>query len=142
MNSEILNILLKSSRKLHELESTPRLYSSGEKLYASEVHTLCVISQNPGINLTGISHKMDISKSAVSKFVKKLHHKKHLTKITMEHNLKEVHFNLTDSGQAIVKEHDEFREKTFTPLLNKVNDLTPEKQKIVLDVLSDLYSLL
>lgn len=69
MDNNIVNLVYKTHKKLQELESTPKDYGTGEFLYASDVHTICIIAKYPGLNLTEISKRLEISKSATSKFV-------------------------------------------------------------------------
>jgi DNA-binding MarR family transcriptional regulator len=109
----IINLYFKSLEMFKSLESTPRDFGSGELLYSSEVHTLVAIGKNSGLNLTDISVAMNVSKSAVSKFVKKLLNKGLIQKRNEEKNKKEVVFYLTLKGQTVFAGHEIYEQNTF-----------------------------
>jgi len=122
--NNIIKLYFHSFDVFRKLEVTPRDFGSGDLLYQSEVHTLEVIGYNPGINLTGIAIKMDISKSAISKFAKKLIDKKLIHKSSEQNNKKEVLFFLTPKGNTVFEGHQTFEKNTFSGVYNLFDELT------------------
>lgn len=142
MDNTIVNLIYKAHLKLMEIESVPREYGPGEFLFSSEVHTICAIGKKPGINLTGLALDLEVSKSAVSKFVSKLLKKNYITKERSPDNLKEVIFNLTDRGHHVVIKHREYKEAIFGPLISRERELEEDKRAEILSFLKDLYKLM
>ena len=58
--------------KIIRSESLPRDFGTGEPLFTSEIHTLCVIGTAPGINITDLSVRLGVTKGAISKIAKKI----------------------------------------------------------------------
>jgi DNA-binding MarR family transcriptional regulator len=114
----IIHLYFKSVRGFNEIESIPRDFGTGDKLYSSEIHTLKVIGDNSSINLTELAEKLDISKSGTSKFVKKLLVKNLITKSKQLSNRKEVIFNLTEKGLIAYEGHETFSKKMFGSIYN------------------------
>ena len=115
-NNTIIEAVFKIHNKLNELSATPRDFGTGEKLYSSEIHTIIVIGEKPGINLTGLSLTLGVSKSAGSKFIKKLLAKGYVIKGRAVSNRREVIFNLTEKGQLALQGHNAFSRQRFQKL--------------------------
>jgi DNA-binding MarR family transcriptional regulator len=127
----IIDHIYRAHRYLSRLETEPRDYGTGELLYSSDVHTIMVVSGNPGCNLTFIAESLGISKAAVSKFVLKLIKAKYLTKGRAANNNRDVIFNLTEKGRVAAKGHDRFERKTFGPL-QAIEETLSEKEKTII----------
>ena len=83
IEERILDSIYFAHKYLNRLESTPHNYGTGEGLYSSEIHTITAIAEQPGINLTQLAEKLEVSKAAASKFTAKtikrgIHRKKPL----------------------------------------------------------------
>lgn len=120
------------------MESTPRDFGSGDLLYKSEVHTLAVIGRYTGINLTSLSLEMNVSKSAVSKFVGKLLDKRLILKTIEADNRKEVIFYLTDKGKIVFEGHEAFRKSTLSGIYELLAHLKQEERIFLTNFLQDL----
>lgn len=142
VDASIIDLIYKAHMKLTEIESVPREYVNNELLYSSEIHTICAIDKNPGINLTNLALELEVSKSAVSKFVTKLIKKEYIEKKRAIGNLKEVVFNLTSKGSAAVIKHREFKKNIFGPLIAKENELSNNKRAEYVSFLNELYNLM
>jgi len=136
--SPILTQINLAHQKLTELERAPRKYGTGDLLYSSDVHTLEALNRNEGCNLTELADRMNVSKPAVSKFVKKLISMGYILKSTRPGNAKEVAFHLSEKGKTAVTEHSEFRESVFGPLEAVINSLAPGEQFMIINFLKDL----
>lgn len=136
--NDIIDLYFQSMEMFKSLESTPRDFGSGDLLYKSEVHTLTAIGHNPGINLTSLSVKMNVSKSAVSKFVSKLLDKCLIRKTTEGDNKKEVIFYLTDKGQTVFEGHEAYRKSSFAEIYELLAHLKTEEQIFLANFLKDL----
>jgi len=139
---EIISLYFQSMETFKNLESTPRDFGSGDLLYKSEVRTLSAIGHNSGINLTSLSVEMNVSKSAVSKFVGKLLDKNLIRKTIEEDNKKEVAFYLTDKGQIAFEGHEAYAESTFSGIYDLLAHLTHEEKIFLTSFLNDLNGVL
>ena len=137
----IVETLLKINNKLSEMSAIPRDFGAGDLLYSTEIHTIVAIDKNPGINLTELSSILGVSKSAGSKFVKKLLVKDYITKSKAVDNQKEVLFNLTKKGKIASKGHDEFAKIKFEKLYGVV-DIHKQKLELISNFLEDVDEVL
>lgn len=106
-NEKIMLELVSIVRKMNYLDQMPYEYVEGEKLYPAEIHSIEVIGQYPEMNQTEIAAKLDVTKGAVSRMVKKLEQKGLVTKRRMPDNKKDIYLGLTERGQKIFQFHEE-----------------------------------
>jgi DNA-binding MarR family transcriptional regulator len=137
-----LEIIYQAHRELTRLEQEPRDYGTARLCYASEIHTLACIGDNPYLNLTTLAMKLGVSKSAASKFVKKLMTAKYVEKTRPRDNDKEVLFRVTALGKRALLGHKKFEERTFGPLREIESRLSPGQTVVVTTFLSALYDAL
>jgi len=137
----ILNCLYQAHRYLTWLETHPRDYGTGEKLYASYIHAIVAVNNHPGINLTGLAETLNISKPAVSKITNKLIEKEYILKSRAIGNDKEVLFHPSERGITAAEAHDRFEEEQFGELIALENTLSPEDRRIILDFMYKLNRL-
>ncbi len=129
--NRILESLFVVHNKLNEIAATPRDFGTGDLLYYTEIHTLVVIAKRPGINLTQLSKSLGVSKSAASKFVKKLLHKDYLVKSKAVDNQREVLFNLTPKGICAYQGHELFSEKKFDDVYKLIKKYSSDSEAII-----------
>ena len=111
-----MHLFYAAHKKLSRIEQEPRDYGTGRLFYASEIHTLVCIGENPYLNLTTLAEKLEVSKSAASKFVKKLIAAACIEKTKSPDNAKDVLFHATPEGKRAIQGHKAFEEMTFGPL--------------------------
>jgi len=129
---------MKSVSLMREIESEPRDFGTGDLLYSSTIHTLVQIGKNPGINLTNLAEKLDISKSAVSKFVRQLLEKSLITKSKDVNNRKEVIFYLSEKGVVAYQGHESFEKRVFGVIEEKIDLLKDEEKEVFVEFLTSL----
>ncbi len=110
---EIADLMFGVHNRFTALESTPKDFGTGDLLYATEIHTIVVIGGNPNSNLTELAELLGVSKSSVSKFVKKLLEKEYIVKTQAPENRKEVFFELTERGWTAYRGHETFSDRLF-----------------------------
>ena len=137
-NKKIIELYFESIRGVNEFEKNPRDFGTGDLLFSSEIHTIQQIGFNQNINLTDLASKLNISKSAVSKFIKKLLDKTLITKSRKSNNDKEVVFNLTSKGLIAFNSHEKFDEGMFKSIICIINDFTNEQTIFMESFLSKL----
>jgi DNA-binding MarR family transcriptional regulator len=134
----LLQMIYAAHMALSRLEQEPRAYGTGRLFYASEIHTLACIGENPYINLTSLAMKLEVSKSAASKFVKKLMDAACIEKTKSPDNEKDVLFHATGKGKRAIQGHRAFRATTFGPLEGIEARLDPAARGVISSFLADL----
>ena len=138
----LLQMIYGAHKELERLEQEPRTYGTGRLFYASEIHALVCIGENPYLNLTTLAEKLEVSKSAASKFVKKLIASGCIEKTKSPDNDKDVLFHSTPEGKRAIHGHQAFEEKTFGPLHAIETRLSPATAVEISCFLTDLIELL
>ncbi|MCF4142276.1 MULTISPECIES: MarR family winged helix-turn-helix transcriptional regulator [Dethiosulfovibrio] len=110
---EIAELMFSVHNRFKELESKPKDFGTDDLLYSTEIHTIVAVGGNPNSNLTELAELLGVSKSSVSKFVKKLLEKGYIVKTRARDNRKEVFFELTERGWTAYRGHEIFSEKLF-----------------------------
>jgi DNA-binding MarR family transcriptional regulator len=129
--TRLIDYIYAAHRFLSEMESVPRDYGTGEKLFATEIHTVVAIDENPGCNLTTLATVLEVSKPAVSKFVAKLIGRGFITKYQAGDNRRDVLFETTMKGKLVTKGHALFTREAFEPLLQVERELDPQAQAMI-----------
>lgn len=138
IESPLLRMIYDAHKELTRLEQEPREYGTGRLLYGSEIHTLVCIGENPYVNLTALAGKLEVSKSAASKFVKKLIAAACIEKTKSPDNAKDVLFHATSEGKRAIRGHRAFQERTFGPLKKIETRLVPAEVKVISRFLTEL----
>lgn len=131
---------LRIVNKFKLLEKIPIDHGTGDLLYASEVNTLEIIGEIPGINLTQLAEKKGVTKSAVSQIVAKLVKKKLVTKKQSPDHEKVFFMELTESGKIVFENHEKFHAKYDTPMITKLMSMDDKQFDQVTEVFGMLES--
>ena len=99
-----------------------------------------MIGENANINLTELAEKLGISKSGVSKFIKKILKKGLITKGKQGDNKKEVVFNLTEKGLIAYWGHKKFDEEVFASIHETLASFDDQQVEFLESFLSKLTS--
>ncbi|MEI6091110.1 MAG: MarR family transcriptional regulator [bacterium] len=109
--------------KLVEREMVPRVLDSGELLYRIEIHVIVAIAENPGINLTGLSEVLGVTKGAISQKVKILEKKEYIKRYKNFDNNKEILFELTERGNGVFLGHQEFHKQLNQKIFKGIGNI-------------------
>lgn len=132
----LLEKLMRLINIFQEHESMPRNYGTDELYYSLEIHTIHIIGKSPGINVTEIAGWHGISKSAVSKVIKKLERKDSVFRYKAPDNNKEVLFELTAKGKKAYQGHIEHHKRQEELIFKKLEEIQDEKLQNFEEVLS------
>jgi DNA-binding MarR family transcriptional regulator len=113
--------------KMSRSESLPLDFGTGNLLFPSEIHTLCVIGTKPGIRITDVSVRLGVTKGAVSKIAKKMEEKGLIEKYQEPENDKEILLRLTLTGKKAYLGHEEYHKKVFGRIIREMEKLTREQ---------------
>lgn len=137
---QIINTLLKISNKLSFISKQAKDYGTGETLFPSEIHTIVAIDKNPGLNLTELSETLGVSKSATSKFIKKISQSGYIIKSKATNNRRDVIFNLTQKGKIASKGHEDFSHTKLAKMYNSIKNSSNNDIKIINEFLSGFFN--
>ncbi|MDK2935989.1 MAG: MarR family transcriptional regulator [Eubacteriaceae bacterium] len=124
---DVLSLMKVNAEIYQNIITAPLDFKAGDQtisLFPSELKTLEIIGQTPGINLTQLSIELDISKSAVSKCTGKMLEKSLLNKKPSPTNIRQVQFFLSEDGQAAFEQYLQL--DLFKPLSNAFETLKDE----------------
>lgn len=101
-------LLLSQFAELYEKQDILTKLTSREFLHSygySEIHCIDLIGKLEQPNVTKLSSKLSMTRSAISKIVKKLLTNGDITSYQFEGNKKEIYYKLTEKGYALFDEH-------------------------------------
>ena len=113
--------------KMGRSESLPRDFGTGNLLFPSEIHTLCVLGTMPGIKITDFSVRLGVTKGAISKTAKKLEETGLIEKYHKSGNDKEILLRLTQKGKNACRGHEEYHKKAYGRITTEMENFTEEQ---------------
>jgi DNA-binding MarR family transcriptional regulator len=123
--------------KYSQLEKIPRDYGIKCILYTSKIHTIDMIGKNPDIKVSDLIKKLDITKGAVPKIIRKLESRDLIFRYQADENKKEVLLKLTGKGETAYRGHKRYH-KTFNRLImKKLNMLNTKQKKFLYDIFNE-----
>ncbi|MEJ8547613.1 MarR family transcriptional regulator [Brevibacillus borstelensis] len=84
---------------------------SCKNLSLTELHVIQSIGQGGHLNVTAISQKIGVTKSAISKITTKLMQKGLIERYQLHDNQKEVYFRLSGQGETVFSIHERHHRK-------------------------------
>ena len=110
---QLLDLFEQVKAKLELVHTPTRDYGTGSPLFKVEIHTIQIIGNNPGINSTGLTERMGVTKSAISQTVNKLLKKGLIRKITSQTDARESALELTKLGWKGYEAHERFHTQIY-----------------------------
>lgn len=89
----------------------PHDYGTGTILNMVEMHTLAMVSENPGITVGEVAKRWNRTMSAASRNIERLCTKKYVEKRKENGNEKTIHLYVTSTGQQLCDLHSELDER-------------------------------
>lgn len=123
--------------KYMQLEKKPREYAPGVILTQSEIHTIAIIGDRPGINVTELAKLRGVTKGASSQMVYKLVDKGYITKTVSPRSDTEVCLTLTEYGKIPYEQHKLYHETTDNEYMKILSDMPEDTAKYFMKLLSE-----
>lgn len=139
--SDIMESLNTHYRIISSYHNTPRTYGTDDLLYQTDVHTIQMIGDYPGMSLNELADKTYRTKSAMSVLIKALAKNKLVKRKRDEEDNRRYIITLTEKGQVVYDYHKNFDAKNYAALLEDMNSfdkITIDKLKDTLEVLENL----
>ncbi|PWL70769.1 MAG: hypothetical protein DBY25_07555 [Clostridiales bacterium] len=113
-------------------QKIPREYCGGYVLYRAEINLLEKIEEYPESNVSMLSVKSGVTKSAVTQMSIKLLEKGLIERYQSPKNKKEKYFRLTPAGQEARKGHAEYNQKAADQIRSYLCSLNSEEKRTIL----------
>jgi len=124
---QALSLTLLNLNFISVRDRDPRYYGTDELLYMAEVDTLAMIGDSRGCSAVEIAQRWRISKSAVSKTLRKL--EKHGLIVRKEHpqDGRKAILSLSDKGEIVYRYHKQLDKTTSTYIMESLDECTAEE---------------
>jgi DNA-binding MarR family transcriptional regulator len=136
--TDIAQYVTKIKNKLNKLEKKPIDFGTGEKLYASELHTIEAIGKKYGNTVTELCNLFGITKGAVSQIISKLEKKQLIVKERNREYTKEINISLTEKGWVIFKSHKELHDTMDVEFLSFMKTIPEDQLNTFLSILKNM----
>ncbi len=138
---QILNTLTSINEKYALMEKNPRIYGKDIKVYPSQIRAIVMVGHNPGINITELAQRLEITKASASELITKLVGNGLVRKTKEAGNNKEVLLFTTDKCQVVLNDLDKQHEQAFHDFKLILSELHETNFEVVVKVLKriDLY---
>ncbi len=124
--------------KYTENEKKPRYFGVPEMMYASEIHMVMHIGDNPGVHMSELARIAGVTRGAVSQLVSKLEKKGLVTKAEdPANNLRTVPM-LTNKGHVAYYTHARRHEEMNEELYDFINRLSDTQLSLIEEFLGQL----
>jgi DNA-binding MarR family transcriptional regulator len=132
---QILNTISIIVEKFNRLEKNPRTYGKDIKVYPSQIRTIVIIGHNPGINITGLAKRLEVTKASASELIAKLVENGLVKKTKDANNNKEVLLHITKQCQLILDDVDKRHEQMFRDFKAILGELQETNYELVIKFL-------
>lgn len=133
MQCAIARRLFEMIAAINAEQKIPRDYCSGYTLYRAEIDLLEKIDEYPQLNVSMLSQKSGVTKSAVTQMTVRLLDKGLIERYQNPHNRKEKYFRLTQNGSEVRKQHEEYNQTAAEQIQRYLCSLSSSDKKIILD---------
>ncbi len=127
MHKDFIAALARVAVKYGKLMKIPIDMGEGEKLTATEAHTIDAVGKNYGNTVSGLAKLFSITKGAVSQVIHKLETRGYIEKHRDEDNWKEKPLTLTARGLKAFDLHTAMHEEMDGIFMKKLDRLNDEK---------------
>ncbi len=118
-------------------QKIPREFDGGLVLYRSELNLLQLIDDYPEFNVSELSAKSGVTKSAVTQMSIKLLEKGLIEKYKSPHNKKEKYFRLTPLGKTVRAQGDEETKAASEQMRKYLCSLSIEEKKTIIEFIKN-----
>ncbi len=133
MQCEIARKFFEMMTAIISEQKMPREYPGGQILYHAEIDLLEKINESPDSNVSMLSEKSHVTKSAITQISGKLLDKGLIEKYQDPKNKKEKYYRLTEAGQKVRKTHAEFHKAASDNIRNYLCSLEPHEKRTILN---------
>ena len=133
-DKELAWLMERAIHKYTQYEKKPQEYCKGLMLTQPEIHTVAVIGDQEGINVTQLAKVRGVTKGAASQMIYKLVDKELVEKRISPNSDSEINLYLTKLGKKARAEH----RKRHEAISNKFADMVKDIPEDMLERIKDL----
>ncbi len=130
---QITEKFLQIHNQLKLLEKSSKRFGIDEELSLSELELVKAVGRHPRSNMTEIASILGITKGAVSQMSVKLVSKYLLKKENNPVNSKEIWLMLSEKGEAVFEQAENFYYGMFSELDDKIDKMNIEQIELILE---------
>lgn len=134
----LAQLMERTIHKYMQVEKQARPYGTDTPLTQSEIHTIAIVGDSPGINVTRLAKLRGVTKGAASQMVYRLVDKGLIEKQVSPNSDTEVCLNLTEKGQTAFQAHMDYHEEFGVKFFGTLNDEPEEVQNGMIRLLEDI----
>lgn len=123
--------------KYMKYEKKSQTYCEDVILSQPEIHTVAIIGEKKGINITSLAKERGITKGAVSQMIYKLCDKGLVEKRVSPNSDSELCLYLTDKGKKASTEHRKKHEKMRKSFESLIDNISKKNQKKIITFLNE-----
>ena len=120
VTQRLVNFMLLKNQK-------PMKYGNSDLIYSAEADIISIIGKSGNICASDIAKVLNVSKSAVSKTIRKLIHKEIVCCTVSSSDSRKNLLSLTQKGVTIFQYHKKIDMNTFLRILNRLSQCTDEE---------------
>lgn len=91
--------------------STQREYAPGTSLYMREIHFIVAVDPEKPVSISYLAEQLDVTLGATSQMASRLEKKGYITRFTDPENRRRTLVQLTEDGQRLYRQHQEYDSK-------------------------------
>lgn len=131
MQCEISRLFFEMLSAITTEQRMPREYCGGQVLYRAELNLLEKIDQYPNLNVSKLSEKSGVTKSAVTQMTVKLLGKGLIVRYQNPANKKEKYFRLTEEGRKVRNVHAQYNRMAAEELRSFLCSLNEDDKRVI-----------
>lgn len=115
-----------------------RILNFGQDLvfYRGEIHIIKVIGDYPGMYISEIAQRLNVTRAVISKTMKKLEVRGFIIKKEVEEDKKKLSVYLTKKGQIAYKAHEQFHLENDKEIFEYLENLTERDLLVIKEFLN------
>jgi DNA-binding MarR family transcriptional regulator len=117
-------------------------YGTDGNLYITEIHTIAIIGEKPGILQRELCDVMGLTKGRVSVIISNLEKKGFVIKGSDSNNNKELPLRLTDLGETAFENHEKQEEERNSKINELLSTLNQDELNKFNDILAGVLKIL
>lgn len=128
----VLNLRRDFTYTYQKFLNMPREYYPGERMYMGEVHVVIAIGEHGIDNVGELAQRLDITKGAVSQFLKKLEDKGFVLRIQDGNDKRQFSVKLTEKGKDLCRIHTAFDKERYAKVYPLFSEFTVDELEYIL----------
>ena len=138
MNCQVVGKFFDVLKEMSDTEKIPKECGNGKQVYSAEINFLKTIEGTSEMNAVELSHKMNVTRSAVTQMSNKLEERGFIERYGKPDNKKEKFFKLTEWGKNILNDHERKHREANEKMCNYLSNLDNEQRDTLVEFLDNL----